>query len=430
MTIRLGSITSVVASTPDAAREILQLNDEACSGRVVPHAVSGLDNHDAALVWLPPNEDFRNIRKALSTCLTNQHKLDTLRDLRQNVVDGMLDFLRESGKKNVAVDIGKLAFAVALNQMSNTCISQNVTSYESDDIGGFKTAVKTIMEVDGKFNIADIFPVLKPLDPQNVRRRAKVAYGWFDTVTKSFISERLKHRESKLPRFGDILDSLLDYSQENEQDFSLMHIKNLLVDLFLAGTETSSNTTEWAMTELLLNPNMFSKVREEVSTAIGKDGKIQEAKLLDLPYLQAVIKETMRLHLAVPLLIPHKTETEVKLGKYIIPKNTQILVNAWAMARDPRYWENPTMFKPERFVGNDLNYMGQHFKFLPFGSGRRMCPGIPLAHRVVSLMVASFVYHFDWKLPHAREEMNMDDIFGLTLLRATPLLATPIPINN
>ncbi|GJW31938.1 geraniol 8-hydroxylase-like protein [Tanacetum coccineum] len=125
MTIRLGSVTSVVASTPDAAREILQRNDEACSGRIVPHAVSGLDNHDAALVWLPPNEDFRNIRKALSTCLTNQHKLDTLRDLRQNVVDGMLDFLKESGMKNVVVDIGKLAFAVALNQMSNTCLSQN-----------------------------------------------------------------------------------------------------------------------------------------------------------------------------------------------------------------------------------------------------------------------------------------------------------------
>ncbi|GKE40827.1 geraniol 8-hydroxylase-like protein [Tanacetum coccineum] len=105
-------------------------------------------------------------------------------------------------------------------------------------------------------------------------------------------------------------------------------------------------------------------------------------------------------------------------------------MNEWAKARDPRYWENPMMFKPERFVGNDLNYMGQHFKFLPFGSGRRMCPGIPLAHRVVSLMVASFVYHFDWKLSHAREEMDMDDIFGLTLLRATPLLATPIPINN
>lgn len=135
--------------------------------------------------------------------------------------------------------------------------------------------------------------------------------------------------------------------------------------------------------------------------------------IIDLPYLNAVIKETMRLHLAVPLLVPHKSESQVKLGKYIVPKNTQILVKAWAIARDPRYWDYPLMFKPERFLGNELDYKGQHFEFIPFGSGRRICPGMPLAHRVVSLMVASFVYHFDWD---AREEMDMNDIFGLTLL--------------
>ncbi|KAI3727554.1 hypothetical protein L6452_16170 [Arctium lappa] len=429
MTIRLGSITTVVASTPDAAREILQRNDEACSGRVVPDAVTTLQNHDMALIWISANEEWRSIRKALSTYLTHQHKLDTLRDLRQKVAEGMLDFLRESSRKNEAVDVGKLAFAVALNQMSNTCLSRDVTTYDSDDIGGFKTAVKTVMEVDGKFNIADIFPVLKPLDPQNIRRKAKVAYGWLDQVTEGFINERLKHRESKLSRFGDMLDSLLDYSQEDETEFNLIQIKTLLVDLFIAGTETSSNSTEWTMTELLLNPGMFSRVREEVSAIVRNNGEIQEAKLLDLPYLQAVIKETMRLHLSVPLLVPHKTESEVKLGEYILPKNTSIIVNAWAMARDPRYWEDPLMFKPERFLGNRLDFKGQHFEFIPFGSGRRMCPGIPLAVRVVSLMVASFVYHFDWKLPHAKEEMDMNVIFGLALLRATPLVATPVLVK-
>ncbi|KVH90351.1 geraniol 8-hydroxylase-like [Cynara cardunculus var. scolymus] len=229
MTVRLGSITTVVASTPEAAREILQLNDEACSGRIVPDAVTTFQNHDMAVLWISTNEEWRSIRKALNTCLTHQHKLDTVSDLRQKVVDEVLEFLRESGRKKEAVDIGKLAFAVALNQMSNTCLSQSVASYDSDDIGGFKTAVKTVMEVDGKFNIADIFPVLKPLDPQNIRRKAKAAYGWFDEVTEGFISERLKHRELKLPRLGDMLDSLLDYSEDEEANFNLLHIKALLV---------------------------------------------------------------------------------------------------------------------------------------------------------------------------------------------------------
>ncbi|KAL8207771.1 hypothetical protein R6Q57_007183 [Mikania cordata] len=228
-------------------------------------------------------------------------------------------------------------------------------------------------------------------------------------------------------------DSSDDYSDDDAADQTASGGGRWLpatVDLFLAGTETSSNTTEWAMTELLLNPHMFSRLRDEVSTAVSAaDCKtIQESKILDLPYLQAVIKETMRLHLSVPLLVPHKTETQVQIGEYILPKGTQIMVNAWAMARDPMYWDNPTTFDPERFLGNEVDYKGQHFEFIPFGSGRRMCPGIPLAHRVVSLMVASFVYHFDWKLPHAPQDMDMNDIFGLTLLRATPLVATPIPV--
>ncbi|XP_076891354.1 cytochrome P450 76T24-like [Bidens hawaiensis] len=429
MTIRLGSITSVVASTPDAAREILQCQDEVCSGRMIPDAVTALQNHDKAILWISANEDWRAIRKALNTYLTHQHKLDTLSDLRQNVVDEMLEFLNQSALKNELVNIGNLAFAVVVNQISNTCFSRNVTNYESEDIGGFKTAVKTLMEVDGKFNIADIFPILKPLDPQNIRRQAKAAYAWLDHVVQGFINERLKHRELKLPRFGDMLDSLLDYSEDNVQVFNLIHIKTLLVDLFIAGTKTSSNTTEWAITELFLNPDMFAIVRKEVSTIVGEDGKIQEEKILDLPYLHAVVKETMRLHLSVPLLAPHKTEKEVKLNEYVVPKNVQILVNVWAMARDPKYWKNPLSFMPERFMKTEVDYKGQHFQFLPFGSGQRMCPGIPLAHRVVSLMVVSFVYHFDWKLTHAREDMNMNDVFGLTLLRATPLVAYPISIE-
>ncbi|GJY39286.1 geraniol 8-hydroxylase-like protein [Tanacetum coccineum] len=121
--------------------------------------------------------------------------------------------------------------------------------------------------------------------------------------------------------------------------------------------------------------------------------------------------------------ITKRTSNGIMQDQYVKEDNNDILT------RDPNYWEDPLKFMPERFIGNELDYKGQNFEFIPFGSGRRMCPGIPLAHRVVSLMVASFVYHFDWKLPHAREEMDMNDIFGLTLLRATPLLATPIPFK-
>ncbi|KAJ0610147.1 putative cytochrome P450 [Helianthus annuus] len=182
------------------------------------------------------------------------------------------------------------------------------------------------------------------------------------------------------------------------------------------------------MTELLLNPDMLSRVREEVNQVVGKDGKIKEVEILGLPYLDAVIKETMRLHFPTPLLAPHRTQREVKLGNYIVPTNTQIIVNAWAIAREPSYWESPSLFMPERFLRNEVDYKGQDFEFIPFGSGRRRCPGMALGHRMVSLMVASFVYHFDWKLPHAKDEMDMNDVFGLSLQKATPLVAIPIPL--
>ncbi|KAK9069239.1 hypothetical protein SSX86_013355 [Deinandra increscens subsp. villosa] len=425
MTVRLGSITSVVASTPDAAREILQRKDDACSGRVIPHALTALKDPEAAMLWMSPNETWRASRKALNIYLTNQQKIDTLGGLRQNVMDGTVEFIRESAKKKVSLDIGKLAFVVALNQLSNALLSCNMTGYESDNARGFKMATETAMEVLGRFNVADMFPVLKPLDPQSLRRRAKVAYKWLDEEIEGFVCERLKHPESS---FGDMLDSLLEYSRQNEGRFSLIHIKALLVDVFIPGTDTVSNAVTWIMTELLRNPpNVLLRVREEVSQIVGKDKKIIEEKILDQPYLHAVIKESMRLHTPAPLLVPHKTEMEVKLGNYTIPAKTQILVNAWAVARDPGHWESPSTFMPERFLQDKkIDYKGQHFEFIPFGSGRRRCPGMTLAPRMVSLMVASFVYHFDWKLPHAKDEMNMNDVFGLSLHKETPLIATPI----
>ncbi|CAL5356070.1 hypothetical protein CsSME_00044903 [Camellia sinensis var. sinensis] len=427
MTIRMGSRTSVVASSPEVAREILQKNDEACSGRIVPDAATGQKHHYLALVWISTVEQCRLIRRALSICLTNQQKLDTLRGLRHKAVGEMIQHVRETRDRSLA--IGELAFITALNMMSNTCFSVNVAGFESGEAQGFLNAVKTIMVVDGKFNIADVFPWLKPLDPQGLRTKAKVAYGWLDDVCDGFITRRLKHRESNLLSYGDLLDSLLDYSQEHhESEFNCKNIKVLLGELLLAGTETSSNTVEWAMTELLLHPNIMSKLREEITKTIGPEGTIEESKIIALPYLHAVVKETMRLHLAVPLLIPHKTETDVKLRGFLIPKNTQIFVNAWAIARNPSYWENPTQFMPERFLRSEMDYKGQNFSFLPFGSGRRMCPGIPLAQRVVSLMIASLVYHFDWKLPEGvtPENLDMADTFGITLQRATPLRAIPV----
>ncbi|KAI7726861.1 hypothetical protein M8C21_021787, partial [Ambrosia artemisiifolia] len=408
--------------------EILLRKDEACSSRPVPDAVTALKHHDKAVLWIPPNETWQTIRKVLRMYLTSQHKLDTLKNIRENVMEEALAFIRNAGHKKAAIDVGMLGFAVSLNQLSKTFFSQSMTaSYEADDIKEFQKVVETAMEVQGKFNLADIFPVLKSFDPQNVWRRAKKAFVWLEEKVEVKVNERVQHRDSKLPKFGDVLDSMLDYSVDNEADFNLKHIKTLIVDVLVAGTDTVASVTTWIMSELLLNPHMLLKVREEVSQIVGEDGTIEEAKTLELSYLHAVIKETLRLHAGSPLLAPHITQTQVQIGNYVVPKNTQLMVNAWAMARDERYWEKPTVFMPERFLKNKMDFKGQHFEFIPFGSGRRKCPGMPLAERMLSLIVASFVYYFDWD---AKEEIDMNDKYGLTLLKATPLVASPKVMNK
>ena len=181
------------------------------------------------------------------------------------------------------------------------------------------------------------------------------------------------------------------------------------------------------MAELLRNPEVLSKAKTELQQVIGEGHQVEESDITRLPYLQAVVKETFRLHPAIPLLLPRKAEEDVEINDYIIPKGAQVLVNAWAIGRDPSFWENANSFMPERFLGSEIDVKGRNFEIIPFGSGRRICPGLPLVIRVLHSMLGSLIHTFDWKLEDGvkREDMNMEEKFGITLQRAHPLRAVP-----
>nr|XP_016435349.1 PREDICTED: cytochrome P450 76AD1-like isoform X1 [Nicotiana tabacum] len=164
-----------------------------------------------------------------------------------------------------------------------------------------------------------------------------------------------------------------------------------MVELLMAGSDTSAITMEWVMAELLRNPHELQKVREEILQQIGIERPVKESDIEKLPYLQAVVKETMRLHPTVSLLLPHKAQNDIDVLGYTVPKNTQVLVNAWAIGRDPKSWEKPLEFMPERFIKSSVDYKGRNFEFIPFGAGRRICPGMSLAIRMVNLMLASII---------------------------------------
>ena len=184
------------------------------------------------------------------------------------------------------------------------------------------------------------------------------------------------------------------------------------------------------MAELLHNPEALSRAKAELEQVIGKGNQVKESDIPQLPYLLAIIKETLRLHPAVPFLLPRKAGADVEINGYIIPKGAQVLVNAWAIGRDPSSWDNAKSFMPERFLGSEIDVKGRNFEFLPFGGGRRTCPGLPLAVRMLHLMLGSLIQDFDWKLEDGikPKDLNMEDKFGITLQKAHPLRAVPIPV--
>lgn len=196
----------------------------------------------------------------------------------------------------------------------------------------------------------------------------------------------------------------------------------------MAGIDTTSITIEWAMAELLRNPEKLKKVRNELQQVLSKGEQIEESHISKLPYLQAVLKETFRLHPPAAFLVPRMSGDDVELCGFIVPKNAEIMINAWAMGRDSSVWTNPNEFMPERFLKSEIDFKGQDFELIPFGAGRRICPGLPLASKTAHTVLASLLCGYDWKLADGRkaEDLDMSEEYGLTLHKAQPLLVIPI----
>ncbi|KAG5535702.1 hypothetical protein RHGRI_023460 [Rhododendron griersonianum] len=299
-----------------------------------------------------------------------------------------------------------------------------------DSVQQFRHLIWQIMVEVGKPNLVDYFSILKKIDPQGIRRRLKSHFGDTFELFGRLIDERLELRRSgKSGAENDVIDILLNISEENGE-INRTHIEHLCLDIFAAGTDTTSSSVEWAMAELLRTPETLQKAKAELEQTIGKGKPIEESDIPRLPYLQAIVKETMRIHPPVPLLIPRTVETDVEVYGYTVPQGAQVLVNAWAIGHDPSVWANPTSFMPERFLDSDIDIRGRDFELIPFGAGRRICPGLSLAIRVVPLMLGSLINSFDWKLESGikPEELDMDDKFGITVQKAQPLRIVPLPV--
>lgn len=197
--------------------------------------------------------------------------------------------------------------------------------------------------------------------------------------------------------------------------------------MFAGGTDTTAVTLEWAMAELIKHPDVMEKARAEVRTVVGKKAKIDEEDLHQMYYLKLIIKETLRLHPVAPLLVPRESTRDVAICGYHIPAKTRVLINAWAIGRDPNSWDNAEEFLPERFANSSVDFKGQDFQLIPFGAGRRGCPGIAFGISSVELTLANLLYWFNWELPNVltKDDLDMSEAVGITVHMKFPLHLVP-----
>ncbi|XP_009362819.2 geraniol 8-hydroxylase-like [Pyrus x bretschneideri] len=431
MSLKLGQVTSIVISSAAMAKEVLQTHDHFFCNRTIPDSLRAHDHHTIGLPWLPVSTMWRNLRKICNTQLFANKMLDSNENLRRRKLQELLEEVRQSSVSGQALDIGKAAFTTVLNLLSNTIFSIDLADPNSEMARNFKEMVCNIMMEAGKPNLGDCFPVLRKFDPNGRRRRMTKYFSKILDLNDRLINQRMELR--KLPGSAvknDVLETLLNIAEESSEVINKNDINHLLLVLFVAGSDTTSSTFQWAMAELLHNPEVLSKAQLELEQVIGKGNPIEESDIARLPYLQSIVKETFRLHPAVPLLLPRKAGADVEIEGYTVTKGAQVLVNTWAIGRDTNLWDEPNSFKPERFWGSEVDVRGRNFELIPFGGGRRICPGLPLAMRMLHLMLGSLIHLFDWKLPDGvtPKNMNMDDKVGLTLEMSQPLRAIPIPL--
>ncbi|KAL5209419.1 hypothetical protein ABZP36_005042 [Zizania latifolia] len=434
MTLHLGANTTVVASSPDAARDILQRHDAAFSGRSVPDIIRACAHDSMSMAWLPTSSpQWRALRKVCSAELFASHRLDAEQSFRREKAHRLVTHVARLAHEGVAVDVGRVVFMTVLNLISGTVFSADLVDLD-DGRGGpsweFMDMMTEFATHSGVPNMSDFFPVVAPLDPQRLRRRQAKVFARLYAAFDQHIERRMRERAGGKPPKNDFLDVLLDYRAEDGQGFDRQTLWSLLADLFTAASDSSAATVEWAMAELLENPPSMAKVREEIARVIGSKTEIEESDISQLKYLQAVVKETLRLHPPAPLLLPHQAETTTEVRGYTVPKGARVLVNVWAIGRDNKVWRKPDEFMPERFLQREVDFRGRDFDLVPFGSGRRICPGMPLAVRVMHLMLASLLHRFEWTLPLdvERNGLDMAEKFGMVLTMATPLQAIATPI--
>ncbi|KAL0533225.1 hypothetical protein IC582_030441 [Cucumis melo] len=437
--LRLGRVRCVVISSASYAAEIYKNQDVNFSSRPkfafgdeLPYAKAGFFAAEYGDYW-------RFMKKLTMTELLSQRQVERSRGVRREEMLKLLRKLCECGEKKEVVDLGAELVKLTNNSTCRLVMSTRCSGDDDDEAEKIRLLVKETFEMASKVAFGDVFGwPLERLAFWMFGRQAKDVTLRYDEILENILRQHEdRGREEGLDREDrDLMDILLKVYQDHNAEFNITrtNIKAFLLDLFLGGTGTSTEVSQWTMAELLNHPKVFNKLRNEINSIVGTSRLVGEDDLPNLPYLQAVVKEALRLYPAVPIAM-RTCRQDCTIDGYHIPKDTMVAVNLFDIMRDPKIWKNPNKFDPERFT-DDVQYKfkgQQSFNFVPFGGGRRACPGSTLAFSFISNVIATMVQCFDWKII-GRSDNNRDGISkvdmeigaAFTLPMANPLRCVPI----
>ncbi|GMI86943.1 cytochrome P450, family 71, subfamily A, polypeptide 22 [Hibiscus trionum] len=430
--LRLGYNPTLVVSAVDMAREIVKSHDIVFSDRPRTTAVNHLFYESKGMGFTPYGEYWRQVRKMSVVELLSHQRVHSFQFVRDEEIGAVINKIRCASLKGEPVNLTKMLTFVSSNIVSRCILSHK--NDEEDGCSKFGELVRRLLILFTGFCIGDMFPYLRWVDVltgyiPSMKALSAELDAFFDQVINEHRAVETGAEVTHKKDFVSIIMQLLkDGMFENlTQD----NIKAILLDMFLGGTDTTISTSEWMLAELLKHPNAMKRVQQEVRNVVGNKSKVAPEDIPKMEYFKCVVKETLRLH--PPFVFLHrKTSASVKLGGYDIPSNTSVLINVWAIHMDPEWWEKPDEFIPERFENTSIDFEGQAFHYVPFGIGRRVCPGLSFGVSSVEHVMANLLYLFDWKLPagETAEKMDMTELYGLASSKKTPLHALPIPHSS
>ncbi|XP_047948561.1 cytochrome P450 81Q32-like [Salvia hispanica] len=414
--LRFGNRLMVVVSSPATVEECFTKNDIVLANR--PQFISGkyIGYNFSSVVLAPYGDYWRNLRRLTTVEIFSTARLNVFQSIRADEVRLMLQSLARRG--SCVVEIRQLLSVLTFNNIMRMVAGKRYFGVEGaeddEEAREFRELLKEVFKYGGVANPGDFLPLLRWIDYMDFEKNLSRIMTKLDAFLQRLIEE---HRSKN--GGNTMIDHMLSLQESEPQNYTHGVIKSIILVMLLAGTDTSSVTIEWAMSALLNNPDKTEKAREEIDRVIGSDRLLTESDLPKLPYLQNIINETFRLYPAAPLLVPHEAAADCKIAGYDIPRGTILQVNAWAIHRDPRVWDDPKSFKPERFEAADPRAP----QLLPFGMGRRSCPGNVLAQRIVGLTLGCLVQCFYWeRVDEGLVDMREGKV-GVSISKQVPLEA-------